>query len=224
MSFECRELEASFLAEEELDAATRTERDEHLSKCAACRTEAGSWRSLSDAATSLHVEWDSPSLWPRIASAARAEGFPPPREALRERAGSFRALFARMRPAFVVVLAAACLGAAWLLTRRPAAPPASGGTSLLTERALADVREAEAAYVKSIDTLSRLVAPRGAETTSPRLMAYREKLLLLDAAIADCREGLAENRFNTHLSRELLSLYREKQHTLESLVREQSHG
>jgi hypothetical protein len=48
--------------------------------------------------------------------------------------------------------------------------------------------------------------------------SYREKLRLLDAAIADCRAEVKKNRFNAHLRRELLAMYREKQSTLQQLM------
>jgi hypothetical protein len=51
-------------------------------------------------------------------------------------------------------------------------------------------------------------------------MSYREKLLLLDSAIAECRDRIDRNRFNARLRRELLSLYQEKQLTLQQVMKE----
>ena len=51
-------------------------------------------------------------------------------------------------------------------------------------------------------------------------MAYREKLQLLDSAIAELRGQIEQNRFNTHLRRELLAMYQEKQRTLQDLTKE----
>jgi len=53
-------------------------------------------------------------------------------------------------------------------------------------------------------------------------MGYREKLLLLDSAIAECRARIDRNRFNALLRRELLSLYQEKQHTLQQVMKEET--
>src|ERR1043166_3070245 len=38
----------------------------HATNCSTCREELAAWKSLSVAASELHEEWDSPSLWPRI--------------------------------------------------------------------------------------------------------------------------------------------------------------
>jgi len=49
--------------------------------------------------------------------------------------------------------------------------------------------------------------------------SLRDALSLLDTAIAELRSQLDQNRFNTHLRKELLAVYQEKQHTLEQVVR-----
>ena len=64
---------------------------------------------------------------------------------------------------------------------------------------------------------ARLEAP-----ATPLLASYREKLQILDAAIADCRAQIDRNRFNAHLRGELLAVYREKQRTLQMVMDEKS--
>ena len=54
--------------------------------------------------------------------------------------------------------------------------------------------------------------------TSPILLTLRERLVVLDAAIAQCRSEIERNRFNAHLRRELLEMYREKRRTLEEII------
>jgi hypothetical protein len=87
---------------------------------------------------------------------------------------------------------------------------------------MAEVETAETAYLASIDNLSRLAASRLQSSSSPLAAAYREKLLLLDSEIAEMRGEIERNRFNTHLRRELLAIYREKQQTLQELMRGES--
>ena len=53
------------------------------------------------------------------------------------------------------------------------------------------------------------------------MVSYREKLLLLDAAIAECRANIEQNRWNAHLRQELLEIYQQKQRTLQDVVREE---
>ena len=52
------------------------------------------------------------------------------------------------------------------------------------------------------------------------MVNYREKLAVLDSAIADLKTNIDSNRFNTHLRRELLAVYQEKQRTLQQLMKE----
>ena len=113
-----------------------------------------------------------------------------------------------------------------MLPGPPVLRPLSGSAveRLLSDQALAEVERAEAAYVAAVDALAKAAEPRLAEPVSPLLANYREKLLLLDSAIADCRAEADRNRFNAHLRLELLSIYREKQRTLESLLREDPHA
>jgi hypothetical protein len=91
---------------------------------------------------------------------------------------------------------------------------------LLTEQAAGEVDAAEAAYVASIDKLSKLAGPQLAGATSPILVNNREKLALLDSAILDLKANIEQNRFNTHLREELLAVYREKQRTLQGILQE----
>jgi hypothetical protein len=94
---------------------------------------------------------------------------------------------------------------------------------LLTEQALRDIEASEAAYIRSIDRLSELVQPKLDKSTSSLMMGYREKLSLIDSAIAELRTNIERNRFNAHIRRELISMYQDKQRTLESLMREQDN-
>ena len=87
-------------------------------------------------------------------------------------------------PPGVVVLAAAMLQP-W----RGAAP---ANRELLTEKALQEVQQAESAYARSIGKLSAVAAQDPQRSSSPVAAAYREKLTLLDSAIADAGHGGTE--------------------------------
>jgi hypothetical protein len=107
-----------------------------------------------------------------------------------------------------------------LILRAPAPSPEDPQRRLLTERALRAVETSEADYVASIERLAKVAEPLLENPGSPLLTSYREKLQILDAAIADCRSEIDRNRFNAHLRRELLSVYQEKQRTLRALLEE----
>jgi len=55
------------------------------------------------------------------------------------------------------------------------------------------------------------------------MVSYKEKLMLLDDAIAECQAGVRVNRQNAQLRRQLLSIYTEKQRTLQDVLREEAH-
>jgi ribosomal protein S10 len=166
---------------------------------------------LSAAARGLRREWESPALWPRIADSLSAEA---------RRAEQRRALF--RPPAWLALAAVAAVVAIAVtvgLQLRSPAPAPEAERRLLTDKALRDVERAEGDYVRTIEDLSRIAESKAREP-SPLMMSYREKLLVLDGAIADCRARIDRNRFNAHLRRELLSLYQEKQRTLQQLMNE----
>jgi len=183
----------------------------HAASCEACRLELQAWDAVSLAARGLHHEWESPSLWDRIAEALPAR---PSRLQIGGRTRLDWRLFASA--AAVLLLTVASL---WLV-RRSAAPHqiTAASRQFLTEQALREVHASEAAYVRSIDQLAKIAEPVLDQSPSPLIANYREKLTVLDAAIADLKDNLEHNRLNAHLSTELVSLYQEKQKTLQEVL------
>jgi hypothetical protein len=212
MKFECGDLERA-LAVSDLMPEAR----EHLKTCAACRREYRLWTEISTNARELHTEWESADLWPKIRKAIEAEP-KPSRPWWRE-----TKIWA---VAATVVLAS--LLTLRLLHRPEKSPVVPGPQSaksvlssnqdFLTEQALKEVEKNEAAYRQSIDKLSRLAEPKLAKASSPVEVNAREKLLMLDSAIAETRSNIASNRFNVRLQTTLADLYREKQQTLQELL------
>jgi len=189
----------------------------HASGCADCREELAAWEATSHAAPSLKKSWDSPNLWPRIEAAITAQPSDTPVSSFREHRRLTWVPLAAAAALFVI----AAVGLQVLgptvttpLTTRSMKDP------LLEESALSEVEKSERAYVDSIGRLSRLAEPRLSQSDSPLFVSYREKITLIDSAIGDLRAQVEQNRYNTHLRRELLAVYREKQHTLEQVVRE----
>ncbi len=209
MNFDCSHLDNALREDDPiLMAAAR----EHAASCEACRTQLQSWDELSIAARELHHEWESPGLWERI------------EEALPARRSRFRMslpIGANWRLiASVAAVLLLTVSSLWLL-RRPVAPhPATtiAQRQFLTEQALKEVQSSEAAYVRSIDRLAKIAEPVFDQSPSPLIANYREKLTVLDAAIADLKDNLERNRLNAHLSTELVSLYQEKQRTLQEVL------
>jgi hypothetical protein len=94
----------------------------------------------------------------------------------------------------------------------------SSTPDFLTEQALREVETTEAAYRQSIEKLSKLAAPKLAAASSPAVVNEKERLSLLDSAIAETRANVASNRFNIRLQTALADLYRQKQATLHELL------
>jgi hypothetical protein len=200
MIFECRDLDRA-LANPDLLA----ELQQHIRTCEACRNQYHVWTEISNAATHLHQEWESPALWPSILAGVQAHR-PEPKRWYRE-----GKLWTATAAAAAIL---ACALIYW-----PHSPAArAGDQDFLTEQALKEVEKNEAAYRRSIDELSRLAQPKLESASSPLLLNYREKLLMLDSAILETRASIAQNEFNAHLQSDLADLYREKRQTLEEVL------
>ena len=182
---------------------------------------------LSLAARSLHREWNSPRLWPSIAAGMRAHdqfveaGLHWPE---RRRGQTLLTGYRWKALAAAAVIAIALGPTSWLgwrwfmLGPKPdAAAVAQRQQRLLNEDALAAIERSEAQYIQAIDELTRLTAPRLDMPDSPLLVNLRERLGLIDAAIAEYRTEIDRNRFNAHLRQQLLWIYQEKRRTLEQI-------
>ena len=192
MIFQCDDLERALRSPELMPDALA-----HAKDCQRCREELRLWNEISRVAPQLHKEWESPSLWPRIR--ADLEAAP---------AGRPARFWRWSLSAAAVVALAFALSYPW-----------NGGKpqsrEFLTDDALRNVERAEAAYARSIEKLSELAGPGLEQSSAPLAAAYREKLVVLDSAIADLKAGVAGNQYNVYLQNQLASLYREKQKTLQ---------
>jgi hypothetical protein len=190
----------------------------HSMDCAACAEELRAWKNLSTAASELHQEWDSPLLWPRIEAALGHEA-PGLKISRWERFfGSWNSASLHWQTAaaalLLVVLTASSI---WFMAnlRTHSIPD---NRALLNDRAVNDVERAEAAYERAIDKLDAQARPQLQNSSAPLIANYREKLLVLDSAIADLKSQASMNPANGHVRRELLAMYREKQDTLEQVL------
>jgi len=191
MIFQCHDLERALRSPELMPDARA-----HAEGCPQCREQLYLWSEISRLAPGLHEEWESPALWPRIR--ADLEAATPARKAI--------PLWRWALAAAAVVTLAVAIEAPW----RGAA-----SRDFLTEDALREVERTESAYARSIDKLAAAAGNGLQQSPAPLAAAYREKLAVLDAAIADVKANVDGNRYNIYLQTQLASLYREKQETLE---------
>jgi hypothetical protein len=220
MSIDCREFE-KLLSEgvSELPGSVAA----HVLACPACAKEWEAWQEIAAAAPGLRRQWESPELWPRIRLSLEAEA----EKAGRRRwwhGGSFHLLSPHWQAATAALILVLSGLSGWMMLRPSQPASVEEERRLLTEQALNEIERSEGAYLKSIDKLSQLAAPKVRDPESAILSSYREKLLLIDSAIGELRNQVERNRFNAHLRQELLLIYQEKQHTLEEVLKDGAHA
>jgi len=179
---------------------------------------------LSAAAKSLHREWESPELWPAIAREIAAVDSRSVRTF--DRGSRMPSWVGMAAAALVIVSIGASLAFLGDRLFRDRGAQTTGAARLLNEEALDQVERAEAQYIEAIDALAAKVAreTNSDAAPSPLVANLRERLLVIDAAIADCRAEIERNRFNTHLRRQLLTIYQEKRRTLEQILEQEQHA
>ncbi len=201
----CSHLERALIED---TRAARAALEQHLPSCAGCRSAVRRMEAIRQAAAGFREPWDSPGLWPRI------------EEALARERGSAREAHAnRGWQLAAAILAFLLLGGLIWSGMAPSRPESDLDRWVLRQSALGEVEIAERRHLQAIRRLSRLAEPELVEASTPLMISYREKLMLLDQAIMECRAGIDRNRNNTHLRKELLAVYGEKQRTLQELLR-----
>ena len=154
----------------------------------------------------LHKEWDSPNLWPRIAKKLESE----------QRGVTSKRWMLAIAAGVVLTVGAS---AAWIATHPPAPPVKVNVTpGLLTQQALTDVEASETAYRASIERLAKLADPVVDMPQTQLMQSYREKLDLLDQAIAELRSEAGGNPLYAQIRTQLADLYRQKQETLQEVL------
>lgn len=221
MKVECQDLERVLREQEPAEMAALAA---HARECAACRAELEEWNALSAAAQTLQRREENPRLWTNIQARLEEEARAEQERGARWSIAWLWQGFAEhwQMAAATLALVAVTATSAWMLTRPTTPGPVTPEAErrLLTDRTLKETETAEATYVQSIEKLAALAQPKLADANTPLLANYREKLLVLDAAIADCRRQTEGNKYNAHLRRELTAMYQEKQRTLEEVLRE----
>ena len=205
MTILCKNLDDLLL---EGDAFSMRIATEHAAGCEACAEKLASWNEISETAHGMHTTWDNQMLWPRIERAIRAEK-------KRSRAWMWQV-------AAAIAIFAVIGGLAWRAHQSVRA--AESDDPILRASAVDQVEAAEKSHIAAIDNLQKIAAPKLDDPSTPLLVSYKEKLMLLDDAIAECQANIDRNRQNARLRRQLLAIYSEKQRTLQEVLREGNHG
>jgi hypothetical protein len=192
--------------------------EQHTNTCAVCAEELRTWKQLSTVAGELRDYQESPALWARIESSLRQQqAAAAPRKSYWSGLDFWRHISPAWQSALIGALVVAlALSSGYLYTHRTVSSVNHGNT-LLKTGALAEVERTERDYMAAIDKLASDAAPQ-LGTDTPLMASYREKLLVLDSAIADLRVQAGENPSNAHLRYQLLAMYQEKQQTLQDVL------
>lgn len=199
MNITCERIDDLLLEGDALSLATA---EQHAATCDACRETLDSWNDISGVARGMRADWQNDMLWPRI------------ERALRKERGRSRAHLWQIAAAIIVLTSLAAI--AWYAHVRN--DQKAFDNVIIRETALEQVERAEQAHVAAINQLEKVAGPKLAKDDSPLMVNYKEKLMLLDDAIAECKKNVDGNRQNAHLRRQLLTIYSEKQHTLQEVV------
>ena len=181
---------------------------QHARRCPECAEKLAGWNEISETAQTLQADWRSDTLWPRIQRALAAEK-------------QNRFIANTWRAAAAVVLVAGLGAGGWFAARH--SQEAAFGRHIISVSALDEVERAEQAHLAAIDHLEKVADSKIETNNSPLMVSYKEKLMLLDDAIAECQTNIDRNRQNAHLRKQLLAIYTEKQRTLEQVMREGNH-
>jgi hypothetical protein len=207
MTINCNQLDELLLEGDPFSLATAAR---HAQACDACMEKLASWNEISATARDLHATWNSDLLWPRIERAIRA---------IKVEQRGTRTRVWQIAAAFLLL---AALGATvWIAQRRMHA--AEFDEAILKASAVDEVEQAEKAHIAAINHLETLASAKLDQASTPLMVSYKEKLMMLDDAIAECQTAIDKNRQNAYLRAQLLTMYSEKQRTLRDVLREDNH-
>lgn len=190
----------------------------HAGNCSTCRDEVAAWRNLSVAASELHQEWDSPGLWPRIERALTEQSTSSQTSWWARFFGTWNTRSLQWQTVAAALLLLVLSASAIRFITRPDHRRIPGDQALFNNRTVREVERAEAAYEQAIDKLDEQARGQLENASTPLMASYREKLQVLDSAIADLKSQAGINPANGHLRRQLLAMYQEKQDTLEQVL------
>ncbi|MDQ6801912.1 MAG: hypothetical protein M3041_13855 [Acidobacteriota bacterium] len=179
----------------------------HASTCASCADKIAAWSEISTVAHGMQTTWRNDMLWPRIERSIRAEE---------------RHQQSKLWQIAAAIVMLAGLGVfAW--KANDTLRTSQFDQRILQSSAVDEVEKAEKAHLAAIDQLEKSARPKLEAPVTPLLVSYKEKLMLLDDAIAECQTNIDRNRENAHLRKQLLAIYTEKQRTLQEVLREGNH-
>lgn len=180
----------------------------HAESCAECAEKLAAWNEIEETARSMRETWQSDLLWPRIERALKNNR--------RQRSPRAKWLW-QIAAGFLLTVG---LGGTVFYAVRVQSHDAAFDRDILRLAAMDEVERAEQSHLEAIERLERVAEQKLDDAQTPLMVSYKEKLMLLDEAIAECQANIDRNRQNAHLRKQLLAMYTDKQQTLTDVVRE----
>jgi hypothetical protein len=184
----------------------------HAEGCVECAEKLAAWNDIEETARSLRDPgrgtWQNDLLWPRIERALNDQR--------RQRPPRTKWLW-QIAAGFLLTIA---LGSTVFYAVRVQSHDAAFDRDILRLAAMDEVEHAEQSHLQAIEKLERVAEPRLEDAQTPLMVSYKEKLMLLDEAIAECQANIERNQQNAHLRKQLLAMYTDKQQTLTDVLRE----
>jgi anti-sigma factor RsiW len=215
--------------DEDLDAASRAEVEQHLQSCARCRSLVDDLREIRRVASTLELREPPVRSWTRLERAVKLEA--ESGSAARTRANG--GLLSRGAAYWPWLAAAAAIVVATYVGLRvgpsPATPastaetasaaPADGAQANAAAKAVeTELREAESHYEKAIEGLER-IANAEQNVFDPRTAATLQKnLSVIDQAISESRAALRQQPSSEPAQQSLLENFRTKIALLQDTV------
>lgn len=189
--------------DEALPGAERSEVQQHLSYCDACRATVDEIRSLLRSAADLPDLPPGRDLLPGIRRATRQDG------ARFQRWGALAAS--------LLIVGSAAIGALLIQQRAGttvAQAPAAQTYASSEETAMAELRAAEQAFAQAAQVLLETLESRRGELPEEALVALEENIALIDDSIDAVRRSLSSNGDPVESERALAALYQQKMQLL----------
>ena len=191
----------------------------HAESCAECAEKLAAWNEIEETARSMRETWQSDLLWPRIERALKDEREGARKNEKRQRSPRVKWLW-QIAAGFLLTVG---LGGTVFYAVRVQSHDAAFDRDILRLTALDEVERAEQSHLQAIEQLERVAEQKLEDAQTPLMVSYKEKLMLLDEAIAECQANIDRNQQNAHMRAQLLSMYSEKHQTLRDVLREDTN-
>ena len=175
----------------------------HMESCEKCRMAFETDSRILEQSKNLNENIKIPDLWPSIEKNIRSR----------------KTVILRFKQSTKFILSAAAslllITTIWVLSQYDKEPIPE---KILSQKALEKVVQAEEKYLEAINELEDLAFNQLHHTKEPLAQLYRNKLILIDRQIENCKNALQNNPANSHIRKYLMAALKDKQRTLEEIL------